>query len=141
MKHHKSSRETSPRGRSQRQLRIGEVVRHALATILERGEVHDPGLSGVSVTVTEVRVSPDLRNATAYVTPLGGAGIDDVLEGLKRAAPFLRRRIGEEVDLRRLPNIVFEADTSFDHAELIDQLLKTPDGEDDRDGDGAGDGT
>lgn len=116
-----------PRPRSQRQLRIGELIRHALAQLLERGEAHDPGLAGISITVTEVRVSPDLRNATAFVMPLGGAGREGVLESLNRAAPFFRHRIGKEVDLRRLPNLSFQIDSSFDTADRIDALLRTPD--------------
>ena len=114
------------RARSQRQLRIGELIRHALAQSLDRGEAHDPGLTGASITVTEVRVSPDLRNATAFVMPLGGADGDVVVASLNRAAPFFRRRIGGAVDLRRLPNLSFELDFSFDNASHIDRLLRTP---------------
>jgi ribosome-binding factor A len=111
---------------SQRQLRVGEELRHTLAWILERGEIHDPGLAGVAVTVTEVRVSPDLRNATAYVMPLGGADIPGVLETLNRAAPYVRRLMGKKVQLKRLPGLQFEADRTFDEAGRIDDLLKTP---------------
>jgi ribosome-binding factor A len=111
---------------SQRQLRVGEEVRHMLAWILERGEIHDPGLAGVVVTITEVRISPDLRNATAYVMPLGGVDIPVVLEAINRAAPFLRRLLGRKIKLKRLPNLYFEADQSFKEAEHIDNLLKTP---------------
>ena len=114
------------KSRSQRQLRVGEVIRHVLAQTLERGEAHDPGLDGVSITVTEVRISPDLRNATAFVMPLGGADAGPVLEGLTRAAPFFRRRIAGEVDLRRLPALSFELDDSFDNASHIDTLLRSP---------------
>lgn len=114
------------KSRSQRQLRVGEVIRHALAQTLERGEAHDPGLDGVSITVTEVRISPDLRNATAFVMPLGGADAGPVLESLTRAAPFFRRRIAGEVDLRRLPALSFELDDSFDNASHIDTLLRSP---------------
>ena len=111
---------------SQRQLRVGEEVRHMLAWILERGEIHDPGLAGIVVTVTEVRISPDLRNATAYIMPLGGVNIPGVVEALNRAAPFLRRLLGSRIKLRRLPNLHFEADHSFKEAAHIDNLLKTP---------------
>ena len=106
-----------PRPRSQRQLRIGEVIRHAIALLIERGEARDPGLDGVSITVTEVRVSPDLRNATAFVMPLAGADRDEIIESLNRAAPFFRRRVAEAVDLRRLPTLSFELDVSFDNAD------------------------
>ena len=116
--------DTRPRG--QRQLRVGELIRHALAQSLERGEAHDPGLANASITVTEVRVSPDLRNATAFVMPLGGGAAADILQSLNRAAPFFRRRVGEVVELRRLPNISFQLDSSFDNATHIDGLLRSP---------------
>ncbi|MGB0630733.1 MAG: 30S ribosome-binding factor RbfA [Alphaproteobacteria bacterium] len=114
------------KSRSQRQLRVGEVIRHALAQTLERGEAHDPGLAGVSITVTEVRISPDLRNATAFVMPLGGVDAGPVLESLNRAAPFFRRRIAAEIDMRRLPALSFQLDDSFDNASHIDSLLRSP---------------
>ena len=112
--------------RSQRQLRVGEVIRHALAQTLERGEADDPGLDGVSITVTEVRVSPDLKNATAFVMPLGGVDADPILESLNRATPFFRRRIATEIDIRRLPALSFQLDESFDNASHIDSLLRSP---------------
>jgi ribosome-binding factor A len=111
---------------SQRQLRVGEELRHTLAWILERGEIHDPGLADVAVTVAEVRISPDLRNATAYVMPLGGADIPGVLETLNRAAPFVRRLMGKKIKLKRLPGLQFEADRTFEEAGRIDDLLKMP---------------
>ncbi len=111
---------------SQRQLRVGEELRHTLARILERGEIHDPELEGVAITVTEVRISPDLRNATAYVMPLGGDDIPEVVEALNRAAPFMRRLMGRKMRLRRLPNLCFEADHTFEEAAHIEHLLKTP---------------
>ncbi len=112
---------------SQRQLRVGEELRHAMAWMLERGNIRDPGLAGVAVTVTEVRVSPDLRNATAFVMPLGGgANTADVVEALNRAAPFVRRQIGKAVKLKYLPSLNFVADRSFDEAGRIDDLLKDP---------------
>lgn len=112
--------------RSQRQLRVGEVIRHALVQLLDRGEANDPGLDGVSVTVTEVRVSPNLRNATAFVMPLGGTDSDAILESLNRASSFFRHRIAGEIDLRRLPTLSFELDDSFDNAGRIDALLRNP---------------
>jgi len=111
---------------SQRQLRVGEELRHAVAWILERGEIRDPGLGGQPVTVTEVRVSPDLRYATAYVMPLGGVATESVVAALNRAAPFIRRRIGKAVKLRYLPALTFVADSSFDEAAHIDALLRDP---------------
>ena len=111
---------------SQRQLRVGEEVRHALAWILERGEIRDPGLGGAAITVTEVRISPDLRNATAFVVPLGGGQEPDIIDALNRAAPFVRRQVGKAVKLRRLPNLTFVADTTFDEVGRIEDLLKDP---------------
>ncbi len=128
---------------SQRQLRVGEEIRHALAWTLERDEVRDPSVQGVPVTVTEVRVSPDLKNATAFVVPLGAEDHDVValLEGLSRAAPYLRRRVGERVRLRHVPRLSFVADHSFDNAGRIDALLRQPavarDLVEEDDGDGA----
>ncbi len=111
---------------SQRQLRVGEELRHALAWILERGEVRDPDLRGVSVTVTEVRVSPDLRSATVFVLPLGGGETAAVVTGLTRAQPFLRRQVANAVRLKFVPDIRFRADSSFDEARRIDSLLRDP---------------
>jgi len=111
---------------SQRQLRVGEELRHALAAIFERGVLRDPALAGVVLTVSEVRVSPDLRNATAYVMPLGGAHIAEALEGLARSSGFLRRELARVVKLRVAPTIGFALDTSFDHASRIDALLHRP---------------
>ena len=109
---------------SQRQLRVGELIRHAVSQVLERGEVHDPEVAGKSITVTEVRMSPDLKVATAYVMPLGGADDVGVVEALGRVAPFLRRRIGGVVALKFLPELRFVADETFDHASRIDELLR-----------------
>jgi ribosome-binding factor A len=113
---------------SQRQLRVGEELRHILAQVLERGELHDPAVQDTPITVTEVRASPDLKNATAFVVPLGGdaAVTDRVLEGLNRAAPYLRRVLAEKVRLRCTPRINFLADTSFDEASHIEGLLRQP---------------
>ena len=114
----------SPGGQSQRQLRVGEMLRHALSAILNRGELRDPDLAGKSVTVTEVRMSPDLRNATVFVQPLGGGDVAKILAALGRAAPFLKRQVAAEVELRYAPSFSFTADTSFDHATRIEALLK-----------------
>ncbi len=113
---------------SQRQLKVGEELRHALAWALERGEVHDPAVAAQPLTVTEVSVSPDLKNATAFVVPLGGkaADMEAALAGLKRAQPFLRRLMAERVRLRHAPAITFAADTAFDNAASIDEVLHRP---------------
>jgi ribosome-binding factor A len=112
-----------------RPLRVGEEIRHALSAILSRGDLHDPVLAGRSITVSEVRVSPDLMNATAFVVPLGGGGedMDEVMKALKRAAPYLRHEVIQEVKLRRAPALSFQPDNSFDYAKRIDVVLRAPD--------------
>lgn len=127
MRQRRESNARSGRERSQRQLRVGEVIRHALVTVLARGDLRDPDLDGVSITVTEVRVSPDLRNVTAFVMPLGGIGTERIIEALKRAAPYLRRRIGENSTMRYLPALTFVLDAAFDQGSRIDTLLRAPD--------------
>ncbi len=109
---------------SQRQLRVGEVLRHALAEVLRESHIHDPDLAERSITVTEVRMSPDLKNATAFVMPLGGAAAESVLPALKRAAPYLRGQLGRLLTLRHTPALRFEFDASFDQAGRIDALLR-----------------
>jgi len=117
-------RRREARAPSQRQLRVGEEIRHALAWILERGDLRDPGLAGPPVTVTEVRVGPDLKIATVYVTRLGGGDTAAVLKALDRARPFLRRRVAVAVKLKLVPDLVFRSDTTFDRASRIDALLR-----------------
>lgn len=111
---------------SQRQLRVGEELRHIIAGVIERGDFRDPDLQGRLITVTEVRISPDLRNATVFVTPLGGGDVTGVLGGLKRAKAFLRHELARSMGLRLVPDLSFEADTSFDEANRIDALLRSP---------------
>lgn len=118
-----------PRVRSaqgQRQLRVGEELRHVLASLLRPGELRDPALHQAAITVTEVRVSPDLRNATAFVVPLGGANAGEVMAGLQRSAPYLKARVAREMTLRLAPNLAFALDGSFDNAERISTLLASP---------------
>jgi ribosome-binding factor A len=115
-----STRAGSPR---QRQLRVGEELRHALAELLRPGTMRDPALHEANVTVTEVRVSPDLRNAIAFVMPLAGAHATDIIAGLRRSAPFLKGRIARAVRLRHVPNLSFALDNAFDSAERIASLL------------------
>ena len=119
-------RDNTPGGGSQRQLRVGELVRHAMSDLLSRGEVHDPVLEGHLITVPEVRMSPDLRLATIYVMPLGGKDIDEVLEALERNKRFLRGEIARHVNLKFAPDIRFHADERFAEAERIEKLLRTP---------------
>ena len=118
------SKSQSPPG--QRQLRVGEELRHALSSIFERAEMRDPVLSSVAVTITEVRISPDLRQATVFVMPLGGGGEDDVIAALGRAKGFLRRRLAASVRLRVLPDLFFRIDPSFAESDRIERLLRDP---------------
>ena len=114
------------RGPSQRQLRVGEALRHALADILARGELRDPELAGLQVTVTEVRVSPDLRAATAFVVPFGGGDAAALAKALNRATGFFRMRLTDAVELRVAPTVHFTPDLSFDKADRIKRLLHDP---------------
>lgn len=114
------------REHSQRQLRVGEELRHGLAELLERGDMRDPVLREARITVTMVDVSPDLRNATAFVVPLGGEHADEILAAMRRAAPFFRARLAKMIDLRFAPEIRFELDRSFDNAARIEKLLHDP---------------
>src|SRR5438552_13782696 len=115
-----------PRPASQRQLRVGEELRHRLAELLRPGELRDPALRDANITVTEVRLSPDLRNATAFVMPLGGANAEDIMAGLRRSAPFLKARLARLIDLRHMPNITFALDNAFESAARISALLSSP---------------
>lgn len=124
-------------------MRVGEALRHGLAAIVERGDFHDPVLASHSITITEVRVSPDLRNATAFVVPLGGQDVEPVMAALAEAAPYLRKHLAATVRLKYMPRVSFKFDTSFDEASHIDSLLRqvvpipAPSPEDGSDDDGA----
>ena len=111
----------------QRQLRVGEEIRHLLADLLEHGNMRDPDLREASITVTSVDVSPDLRNATAFVMPLGGHDEKRLMAAMRRAAPWFRARVGERAGLRHAPEIRFELDRTFDEADRIYSLLRRPD--------------
>lgn len=111
---------------SQRQLRVGEELRHIIAAVIERGDFRDPDLLGKAITVTEVRISPDLRNATVFVVPLGGGDATAILKGLKRARAFLRHELAKSIDLRVVPDLSFEPDLTFDEASRIEKLLRSP---------------
>src|SRR3954467_12244614 len=113
-------------GGSQRQLRVGEIVRHAVADILAQGAVHDPELEGHIITVPEVRMSPDLKLATVYVIPLGGQDTDVVLAALARNKKFLRGEVAHRINLKFAPDLRFRVDDRFDEAERIEKLLRTP---------------
>jgi ribosome-binding factor A len=110
-------------GPSQRQLRVAELIRHALSEMLARGEIHDDVLAAHVVTVPEVRMSPDLRLATVYVMPLGGKDTEAVLEALERNRRYIRGEIAEAVNLKFAPDIRFLADETFEEVNRIEQLL------------------
>ena len=111
---------------TQRQLRVAEEIRHVLAGVFLRGEIRDPDLADVAITVTEVRIGPDLKRATAFVTRLGRSDIAAKLPALRRAAPFLRVIVAKELRLRVAPDLSFQADTSIDYAMHVDTLLRQP---------------
>ena len=111
---------------SQRQLRVGELVRHAFADMLARGAVHDPVIQSRVITVPEVRMAADLRLATIYVVPLGGRDADAVLAALERNKRFLRGEIARRINLKFAPEVRFQLDERFDEAERIERLLRTP---------------
>ena len=123
-RHHQ--RDHAASGPSQRQLRVGELIRRAMADILQRGEVHDPALEGMVVTVPEVRVTPDLKLATIFLMPLGGKGADTVVATFERHRKFLRGEIAHRVNLRYAPDLRFQLDTSFEEGDRIDALLRKP---------------
>ena len=110
----------------QRPKRVGEEIRRALSEIFLRGECNFPSLANASITVSEVRVAPDMKNATAFVMPLGGQNKKELLDALKIAAPELRYLVSKKMALRYMPKIHFSLDESFEVAEKIDLLLKKP---------------
>ena len=114
------------RGPSQRQLRVGEALRKALSEVFLRGEITDPDLASAMVTVSEVRASPDLKNATVYVLPLGGTNQEKVIAALKRHKKFVRGEVSRRVSLRHMPELVFELDATFDQSSHMDALLRSP---------------
>ena len=123
MAHRRSAKRSGP---SQRQLRVGELIRHAVADMLARGEIRDEVLLHHHVTVPEVRLSTDLRLADIYVLPLGGEGIDSVLVALNRNRRYIRGELARAVNLKFAPEIRFMADDTFEEARRIDELLRSP---------------
>src|ERR1700674_5159540 len=123
-RHH--NKDSAASGGSQRQLRVGETVRHAVADILSHGSVRDPDLEGHIITVAEVRMSPDLKLATIYVMPLGGRDTEIVIAALERNKKFLRGEVARRVNLKFSPDVRFRVDERFDEAERIEKLLRTP---------------
>jgi ribosome-binding factor A len=120
------NRQNTKTGPSQRMLRVGEVVRHALADMLSRGDISDPALAGHVITVPEVRMSADLKHATAYVMPLGGQDVQAVVTALDNNRKRLRMELARRIDMKFVPELRFRADERFDEAERIDRLLRSP---------------
>ncbi len=116
----------SAKAPTQRQLRVSEEIRHVLSSLFFRGEFRDPDLADAKITVTEVRISPDLKNATAFVARLGRSDIDALLPALKRAAPYFRTQLAHEMRLRVAPQVSFQPDTTLDYAMHVDSLLRAP---------------
>jgi ribosome-binding factor A len=123
-RHHQRREQTA--GGSQRQLRVGELIRHELADMLSRGDIHDPVIETHMITVPEVRMTADLRLATIYIMPLAGRDEKDVLAALERNKRYIRGEIAHRVNLKFAPEIRFRADERFDEAERIEKLLRTP---------------
>jgi ribosome-binding factor A len=125
MARHRQHRDQSADA-SPRQLRVGELIRHALAEIFSRGDIHDPVIAAHMLTVPEVRMSADLRLATIYIVPLGGRDEEKVLEALENNKRYMRGEIAQRVNLKFAPEIRFRIDERFDEAERIEKLLRTP---------------
>jgi ribosome-binding factor A len=113
-------------GPSQRQLRVAEEIRHVLAGLFERRDFRDPDLAAAQITVTEVRMSPDMKHATVFVARLGRSDVEALLPVLKRAAPFLRGQVAHAVQLRYAPDLSFQPDHALEYATKIDRLLHAP---------------
>ena len=120
-----NSRENT--SKSQRQYKVGELIRKTLVEVFEKVEVRDPYLTNVSITISEVSISPDLKAATVYVMPLGGDGQDNVLSGLRRASSFLRSKIAKIIQLRSVPRLDFKIDTAFDNSNNLNKVFKMAD--------------
>ena len=119
----KSNRSRVSKGPSQRQLRVGEALRHALSEILIREDFFDPDLASVSITISEISVSPDLANARVYTMPLGGVNVETILPALNRLAPMIQSLVAKKVQLRRTPRLRFYLDDSFENAARMNQLF------------------
>lgn len=122
----RSKKSASGKAPSQRQLRVGELIRHKLAEMLTRGEIHDDVLASHVITIPEVRLSPDLKLATAYVIVLGDAGTAEVLEALAQNKRYIRGELAQSVNLKFAPDIRFRRDETFEEASRIDALLASP---------------
>lgn len=121
-----TARDKGPKAPSQRQLKVGELIRHALAEIFSRGEVMDEVIARHSLTVPEVRMSPDLKLATCFVMPLGGGESDEVVAHLEKHKRFMRGEVAKRVSLKFMPELRFKVDTTFEVSSRIDELLASP---------------
>ena len=122
----KKSSAHSAKGPSQRMLRIGELIRHKIAEMLTRGDIHDDVIAGHSITIPEVRISPDMKIATVYVMPLGGKDIKPVIDALTRHKKYIRTQVAQTLNLRYAPDLRFREDETFEEATRIDRLLDSP---------------
>lgn len=129
-------KDNKPLGPSQRMLRVGELVRHALADIFARGEIEDDALAGSVVTVPEVRMTPDLKLANAYVMPLGGVHAEEIVAALNRHTKYIRGRVAPRINMKYAPDIRFFVDDTFEEAGRIDELLRSDRVRRDLEGDG-----
>lgn len=119
-----ASQKRSSKTASKRQLRVGEQLRHILSSVLAEDNIHDPDVTGISVTVTEVQPSPDMRNATVYVIPLGGKKETQIIAGLNRSAGFIQGEIGKQLSMKFTPRLIFKIDDSFEYGDHIDALIR-----------------
>ena len=119
------SKDNKPTGPSQRALRVGELVRHALAAMFARGEIEDDALRGSVITVPEVRMSPDLKLANAYIMPLGGQHAEEIVAALNRHRKFVRGRVAPQINMKFAPEVRFYVDDTFEEASRIDSLLRS----------------
>ena len=126
MTRHSTPGRGQPKAPTQRQLRAGELMRHALVEIFREEEINDPALAGVSVTVSEVRMTPDLRSAVVFVEPLGGLNPREMVDGLNRHAKFIRGKLGRSIDMKFTPELKFFHDDSFNEAARIGRLFDDP---------------
>ena len=113
-----------PRTANKRQLRVGEQLRHILSSILAEDNIHDPDVTGISITVTEVQPSTDMRNATVYVIPLGNDDVSTLITGLNRSAGFIQSELGKQLTMKFTPRLTFKKDTSFEYGNHIDALIR-----------------
>src|ERR1700748_2315454 len=122
----RTGRNDGPLGPSQRQLRVGEALRHALSEVLRENDIRDPELAGVSVTITQIKPSPDMRYATVYCEPLGGENAKEIVAALNRHKGFLRGEMGHRIAMKFTPDLRFVEDESFAEAQKIETILKSP---------------